>query len=49
MTWRRRLSLASVALGDAIRSAKAYVTRAIREGFQAGRGVGQLRHFIPDW
>lgn len=37
------------ALGDAIRSAKAYVTRAIREGFQAGRGVGQLRHFIPDW
>jgi hydroxymethylpyrimidine/phosphomethylpyrimidine kinase len=37
------------ALGDAIRSAKAYVTRAIREGFQAGRGVGHLRHFIPDW
>jgi hydroxymethylpyrimidine/phosphomethylpyrimidine kinase len=37
------------ALGDAIRSAKAYVTRAIREGFQAGRGVGQLRHFVPDW
>jgi hydroxymethylpyrimidine/phosphomethylpyrimidine kinase len=37
------------ALGDAIRSAKAYVSRAIREGFQAGRGVGQLRHFIPDW
>jgi len=37
------------ALGDAIRSAKAYVTRAIREGFRAGRGVGQLRHFIPDW
>ena len=37
------------ALGDAIRSAKAYVTRAIREGFQAGRGVGQLRHFILDW
>jgi hydroxymethylpyrimidine/phosphomethylpyrimidine kinase len=37
------------ALGDAIRSAKAYVTRAIREGFKAGRGVGQLRHFIPDW
>jgi len=25
------------------------VTRAIREGFKAGRGVGQLRHFIPDW
>ena len=39
----------SQALGDAIRSAKAYVTRAIREGFQGGRGVGQLRHFIPDW
>jgi hydroxymethylpyrimidine/phosphomethylpyrimidine kinase len=39
----------SQALGDAIRSAKAYVTRAIREGFAAGRGVGQLRHFIPDW
>jgi hydroxymethylpyrimidine/phosphomethylpyrimidine kinase len=37
------------ALGDAIRSAKAYVTRAIREGFAAGRGVGQLRHFIQDW
>jgi hydroxymethylpyrimidine/phosphomethylpyrimidine kinase len=37
------------ALGDSIRSAKAYVTRAIREGFKAGRGVGQLRHFIPDW
>ena len=37
------------ALGDAIRSAKAYVTRAIREGFKAGHGVGQLRHFIPDW
>src|ERR1700730_10103664 len=37
------------ALGDASRSAKAYVTRAIREGFKAGRGVGQLRHFIPDW
>jgi len=37
------------ALGDSIRSAKAYVTRAIREGFQAGRGVGQLRHFISDW
>jgi hydroxymethylpyrimidine/phosphomethylpyrimidine kinase len=37
------------ALGDSIRSAKAYVTRAIREGFKAGRGVGQLRHFIADW
>src|SRR5262249_33233531 len=37
------------ALGDSVRSAKAYVTRAIREGFQADRGVGQLRHFLPDW
>ncbi len=37
------------ALGDAIRDAKAYVTRAIREGFAAGRGVGQLRHFIHEW
>ena len=37
------------ALGDAIRAAKAYVTRAIREGFEAGRGVGQLRHFIAEW
>ena len=37
------------ALGDAIRDAKAYVTRAIREGFQAGRGVGQLRHFLTEW
>lgn len=37
------------AIGDAIRSAKAYVSRAIREGFAAGRGVGQLRHFIADW
>ncbi len=37
------------AMGDSIRSAKAYVTRAIREGFKAGRGIGQLRHFIPDW
>jgi len=37
------------ALGDAIRAAKAYVTLAIREGFKAGRGVGQLRHFVTDW
>jgi hydroxymethylpyrimidine/phosphomethylpyrimidine kinase len=37
------------ALADAIRDAKAYVTRAIREGFQAGRGVGQLRHFLTEW
>jgi hydroxymethylpyrimidine/phosphomethylpyrimidine kinase len=44
---------AGLALGrslpEAIRGAKAYVTRAIREGFQAGRGVGQLRHFISEW
>jgi hydroxymethylpyrimidine/phosphomethylpyrimidine kinase len=37
------------ALGDAIRAAKAYVTAAIREGFQAGRGVGVLRHFVTGW
>src|SRR5215467_13599601 len=37
------------ALGDAIREAKAYVTRAIREGFQGGAGVGQLRHFLTEW
>jgi hydroxymethylpyrimidine/phosphomethylpyrimidine kinase len=37
------------ALGDAIREAKAYVTAAIREGFQAGAGVGALRHFVASW
>jgi len=37
------------ALGDAIREAKAYVTAAIREGFQPGRGVGALRHFVASW
>ncbi len=36
-------------LAEAVREAKAYVTAAIREGFQAGRGVGQLRHFIREW
>jgi hydroxymethylpyrimidine/phosphomethylpyrimidine kinase len=36
-------------LADAVREAKAYVTAAIREGFQAGRGVGVLRHFVTDW
>jgi len=36
-------------LAEAVRRAKAYVTRAIEEGFQAGRGVGQLRHFLADW
>jgi hydroxymethylpyrimidine/phosphomethylpyrimidine kinase len=44
---------AGLALGnslpDAVARAKAYVTRAIREGFQAGRGVGQLRHFLAEW
>jgi hydroxymethylpyrimidine/phosphomethylpyrimidine kinase len=37
------------ALGDSIRDAKAYVTKAIREGFTLGRGVGQLRHFLTEW
>ena len=37
------------ALPDAVARAKSYVTRAIREGFQAGRGVGQLRHFLAEW
>jgi hydroxymethylpyrimidine/phosphomethylpyrimidine kinase len=37
------------ALVDAVRAAKAYVTRAIREGFALGRGVGQLRHFLTEW
>jgi hydroxymethylpyrimidine/phosphomethylpyrimidine kinase len=36
-------------LDGAIREAKAYVTAAIREGFQAGRGVGTLRHFVERW
>jgi hydroxymethylpyrimidine/phosphomethylpyrimidine kinase len=36
-------------LADSIARAKAYVTRAILEGFQAGRGVGQLRHFLVEW
>jgi hypothetical protein len=25
------------------------VTAAIREGFQAGGGVGVLRHFVTSW
>jgi hydroxymethylpyrimidine/phosphomethylpyrimidine kinase len=37
------------ALGDSIRDGKAYVTRAIRDGFPAGHGVGQLRHFLAEW
>jgi hydroxymethylpyrimidine/phosphomethylpyrimidine kinase len=32
-----------------VREAKAYVTKAIREGFALGRGVGQLRHFLAEW
>jgi hydroxymethylpyrimidine/phosphomethylpyrimidine kinase len=36
-------------LSEAAREAKAYVTRAIREGFAPGRGVGVLRHFLTDW
>ncbi len=36
-------------LADAVREAKAYVTAAIREGFQAGHGVGALRHFVESW
>jgi hydroxymethylpyrimidine/phosphomethylpyrimidine kinase len=36
-------------LAEAVRDAKAYVTRAIQEGFQPGHGVGCLRHFIADW
>ncbi|PWU21081.1 MAG: bifunctional hydroxymethylpyrimidine kinase/phosphomethylpyrimidine kinase [Candidatus Rokuibacteriota bacterium] len=39
----------SQALGDAIRDAKAYVTKAIKDGFTLGRGVGQLRHFLAEW
>ena len=33
----------------AVQDAKAYVTRAIQEGFAAGRGVGALRHFLAAW
>jgi len=36
-------------LADAVRDAKAYVRRAIEEGFQPGHGVGVLRHFIAEW
>jgi hydroxymethylpyrimidine/phosphomethylpyrimidine kinase len=38
-----------LALADAVREAKAYVTAAIREGWQPGRGVGTLRHFVERW
>ena len=36
-------------LAEAVRDAKAYVTRAIREGFAVGRGAGALRHFLTEW
>jgi hydroxymethylpyrimidine/phosphomethylpyrimidine kinase len=36
-------------LAEAVRDAKAYVTRAIREGFALGRGAGSLRHFLTEW
>jgi hydroxymethylpyrimidine/phosphomethylpyrimidine kinase len=36
-------------LVPAIERAKAYVSAAIRGGFQAGRGVGALRHFVESW
>jgi hydroxymethylpyrimidine/phosphomethylpyrimidine kinase len=36
-------------LADAVREAKAYVTAALRGGFQPGRGVGVLRHFVERW
>ena len=38
-----------LALQAAVTNAKAYVTAAIREGFQPGRGVGVLRHFVTGW
>ena len=37
------------ALKDAVSEAKAYVTAAIREGFEVGGGVGALRHFVSSW
>ncbi|MBI2460707.1 MAG: bifunctional hydroxymethylpyrimidine kinase/phosphomethylpyrimidine kinase [Candidatus Rokubacteria bacterium] len=36
-------------LSEAVGEAKRYVTRAIREGFAVGRGVGSLRHFLEGW
>jgi hydroxymethylpyrimidine/phosphomethylpyrimidine kinase len=36
-------------LGGAVEEAKRYVTAAIGAGFQAGRGVGALRHFVESW
>jgi hydroxymethylpyrimidine/phosphomethylpyrimidine kinase len=37
------------ALPEAVAEAKRYVTAAIATGFQAGRGVGALRHFVERW
>lgn len=37
------------AVAEAVGEAKRYVTRAIREGFALGRGVGSLRHFLERW
>ncbi len=37
------------AVAEAVGEAKRYVTRAIREGFALGRGVGSLRHFLECW
>jgi len=37
------------ALTDAVAEAKRYVTAAIVGGFQAGRGVGALCHFVEAW
>jgi hydroxymethylpyrimidine/phosphomethylpyrimidine kinase len=36
-------------LDDAVAEAKRYVSAAIAAGFQAGRGVGALRHFVERW
>jgi hydroxymethylpyrimidine/phosphomethylpyrimidine kinase len=36
-------------LEAAVTEGKAYVTATIRESFQAGRGVGALRHFVRSW
>jgi hydroxymethylpyrimidine/phosphomethylpyrimidine kinase len=36
-------------LRDAVHEAKAYVTEAIRAGFQAGHGVGALWHHVTTW
>src|SRR5262249_22631973 len=37
------------AVGASLGSAKPYAPRPTGEGFEAGGGVGQLRHFLPDW